>query len=328
MLALALTPVSIEGAAYAQKEDALASARKLFAQALRDEEKGNFADALEKFQRVANVKDTVPVRYRIGTCLEGLGRLKDALNAYQAAIDLGAGDPKDLDVVRVAKEHTSTLAERIPQLTLTPSDHASSSSEVKVDGNPISSSELGKPIALDPGTHDVSASAPGAVPFQTQVTLAERARLSIVVPLDPKGAAEVPAPPTHPAHDSSASLRKTEGWIAVGIGAAFLVGAGVTLALRQSDISKLEDACPNDACPRSREGELSSVHSRAKAEGPIAAVLAGVGLIGVGVGTYFLLSTPHANHPPASGGTSRARGFGISGRIAPSGGEFVLTTTF
>ncbi|WP_394823855.1 tetratricopeptide repeat protein [Pendulispora albinea] len=363
MLALPLAPAAFENAAHAQQqqqqqqqqqgENGLAAARKLFAEALRAEEKGNFAEALEKFRRVAQVKDTVPVRYRIAACLEGLGQLKEALRAYQAAIDLGAGDPKDLEVVRDAKRHTSSLGERIPQLTLTVSPRAPSSSEVRIDGDPLPVAELGKPIPLDPGTHDVTASAPDTVPFRTQITLPERARLSLLVPLDPKPAPKneehrtaLPPPASPPSaitapeapaqtasSSSSSSARTTGGWIAVGAGAALLVGAGVTLALRQSDISKLEDACPNNVCPGEREDELSSIRSRAQAEGPIAGVLAGLGAVGIGVGTYILLSKPHPNASTGAGSNvnflNGARGeLRLGGRPAPGGGRLVLTTTF
>jgi len=325
--------------------DALASARKLFTEALRAEEKGNFAEALEKFRRVAKVRDTVPVRYRIGACLEGLGQLKDALQAYQSVIDLGAGDAKDLDVVRAAKEQSSTLNERIPQLTLTLSSADARVPDISIDGTPISSGELGKPIALEPGAHQVSASAPGAEPFQTQITLNERARLSLVVQI-PDAHAAPPAPPPAPGPGdpppppsvSPDRSRTTGGWITLGAGAAFLVGAGVTLALRESAISSLDDACPSGACPRSRENELSSTRSRAQAEGPIAAVFAGLGVVGVGIGTYLLLTSHRA---PAASAVSASRkdalarrpisgagNFSLAGRMTPAGGQLTLTTAF
>ncbi|WP_394844146.1 hypothetical protein LZC95_44720 [Pendulispora brunnea] len=352
MLALALMPITVPNPAYAQKTEddgattSLASARKLFAEGLKDEEKGNFAAALEKFRRVAKVRDTVPVRYRIATCLEGLGKLKEAMVAYQAAIDLGA-DGKDRDVVRAAKEHTGSLNERIPQVTLVFAADARAKSQVAIDGQPVQPSELDKPIALDPGTHAITASTQGKTAFETQVTLAERARTTVLVPnVEPKEASngksaiDVKAEPQNPPPDGAphpmmtsapesesnpGSGRKLAGWITAGAGAAFLVGAAVTLVMRESDISSLEDTCPDGRCPRNvNKDELQSQRDSAQTKGTVAAVLAGVGVIGLGVGTYLLLSAPSSNRAPQAS----VRGWNISGRVAPSGGQFVLSTTF
>src|SRR5258708_3409477 len=95
-------------AAYAQggvgtSPDELTAARALFGEALRDEEKNHFAAALEKFQHVAAVKETPPVRYRIGTCYEGLGRRAQAFASYQATVRLGESEPQSSDVVQAAR---------------------------------------------------------------------------------------------------------------------------------------------------------------------------------------------------------------------------------
>jgi len=205
---------------------------------------------------------------------------------------------------------------------------------VRIDGTPISSGELGQPIALEPGEHAVSANAPGAVPFQTQVTLAERTRLAMVVPLDP---APVPAPPPPPPRDTSprqehaSDSRRTAGWISAGAGGTFLVAAGVTLLLRESAISSLNDACPGGACPRSREDELTSTQSRARTEGTLAAVFAGLGVVGVGIGTYLLLAPHHSDSSTGGGEHARAHeahAVEVAGRVTPGGGQMVLTTRF
>jgi hypothetical protein len=69
---LVLAALLTTRAAPAQSSD-LDRARALFAEALSDQEAGRTAMALEKYRRVAEVRDTAQVEYRIGTCLEGLG---------------------------------------------------------------------------------------------------------------------------------------------------------------------------------------------------------------------------------------------------------------
>ena len=79
------------------------------------------------------------------------------------------------------------------------------------------------------------------------------------------------------------------GWIAVGVGAALLVGAGAFVLVRHGEISDLNRACPGGVCPRSREAELTSLRSHALTNGTLGATLAGAGLVAAGVGAYLLV---------------------------------------
>jgi hypothetical protein len=310
--------------ARAQSAQELASLRKLFGEAIVDEEAGRFDTALEKYRRVQHVKDTVPVRYRIGTCLEGLGKWREASRSYQSAIELGAGNPKELDVVKAAKDKNASLESRMPRLTLTPSDKAPATLEVEVDGAVVDNKELRTPMALDPGAHEVSATAPGATPFKTQFTVTEGSKMAVVLPLDPAptpppvvpppGGITPPPPPEKKVTTDDGSSRRTWGWIGVGAGAVFLAGAGISLALRESNISTLKDACQDGDCPSSRRSELEGARDRAQLQGPLAAVLGGVGVVAVGVGAYLLL-TPSGKQQ-------------VAASALPGGGRVTFTASF
>src|SRR5262245_59086014 len=108
---LATLLCALAAPAAAQTTEELAAARRLFAEALKDEEQQHFDLALGKFQRVQKVRDTAPIRYRIGTCYEGLGRLRQAALAYQATIAIG--QPKDREVVRVARSRLASVDRRM-----------------------------------------------------------------------------------------------------------------------------------------------------------------------------------------------------------------------
>ena len=107
-------------AAWAQPSEAdrLAGARALFSEALRDEEAGRLSDALQKFERVREVRDTAPVEYRIGSCNEGLGKPVAAYVAYRDAIALGQDDANSLDVVRGALDRLDALGHHVARLIL------------------------------------------------------------------------------------------------------------------------------------------------------------------------------------------------------------------
>jgi hypothetical protein len=92
----------------------LGAARQLFAEALRAEKEKRFDVALDGFRRVREVRDTAPVEYRIGTCLEGLGRLPEAISAYTAAVRLSEGDAAAADVGAGSRERIDALSKLVP----------------------------------------------------------------------------------------------------------------------------------------------------------------------------------------------------------------------
>jgi tetratricopeptide (TPR) repeat protein len=162
--ALAL-PSRGQSAPAPRTEEELAAARKLFADALNEEQARRFDVALEAFRRVREVRDTAPVEYRIGTCLEGLGRLAEALSAYDAAVRLGEGDAAQADLVAGSRDRIDVLSKRVAHLSLTPSSHAAPDAEMRVDGTRRPAGD----IVLDPGSHRVEATASGAAPFQRDI---------------------------------------------------------------------------------------------------------------------------------------------------------------
>jgi hypothetical protein len=301
--AAALALATIVLPAQAQTKTELAAARNLFQEAVTDEQAKRFEPALEKFRRVQAVRDTTHVRYRIAACLEALGKLRESSASYEAAIQLGENDAKSSDVVRSAKERIADLKNRMPALTITLSEKAPPDAEVEVDHEKVPSTSLGAPLLLDPGVHDVSGTAANVPPFHTSLTLAEGARVSLVVPLDRPAVVATPVVPPvekpHPIESDNHRMpvstdggRQTWGFVALGAGGALLVTSGVVLLLRHNDIATLNDACHNGGvCPRSREAELTRVRSRAVTEGPVAGVLAAGGLVAAGIGVW-LLATP------------------------------------
>jgi hypothetical protein len=62
--------------------DQVRAARRLFADAEKDEDASRWADALEKLRRVAQVKLTAGIHYHIALCEEHLGQLATALDQY------------------------------------------------------------------------------------------------------------------------------------------------------------------------------------------------------------------------------------------------------
>ena len=320
-----------ESVAFAQTEGELREARKLFAEAVRDEDDHREAAALEKFRRVKNVKDTQPVRYRIATCLEALGQLRDAMRAYESALDPSIPGQAD-DIARAVRTHMDALAKRLARLTVTLSPNAPSDARVQVDDEMIAPSSLGGSLIVQPGAHLITGTAKDVPPFQTSVTLPEGGQVSIRVMLEPvtipaphaapiPTARPVPPPPPgpeiapHPPPPSSS--RRTWGYVGIAGGGALLVLGVVSFVVRHGDIAELNRSCPNGVCPLARQDDLSSTRSQALALGPLGYTLGGLGIAAAALGIY-LLATPDDALPSAR----------VTPFMVREGGGLSLTRTF
>ncbi len=268
----------------------LAAGRKLFVEALADEEHGRFADALAKYKRVLVIRDTPNVRYRIGSSLERMGKIVQALESFGAAVRVGtaSGSAADAEVVRAAQERIDTLSAKVVHVTLRLPTPPPSGAEVRVDGEAVPPTKL-VDLPLDPGSHAVSATAPGAAPFRTSVDLTEGARVEIPIVLPATADPMPPPPPPATSSPTAPHPYRTAGIVTAAAGGALLVGGVIVLAVRSGTIGDLESACPNGACPASRRDELQSAHDRAQAAGPLGVALVATGVAAVATGFVLVL---------------------------------------
>jgi hypothetical protein len=300
--------------AAAQPDDALAAARKLFVEAVADENAHRYDIALEKFQRVAQVKETANVRYRIASCLEALGRNAEALAAYDAVVRLGEQDPSSADAVKASREHGAKLEATVARLTVSLPADAPADTELRVDGSPVDRTALAASLPLTPGHHTIHATAPGRSPFDTAVELTAGVRLSLAVTLPlsegptaapvvelpsapPPSAPPAPPQPPPPGHDSGVGSGPPAGaWVAFGVGGALAVGSVVSFALRASNLSTLDGDCTSVgsglSCPSSRQNEVSSARDAAAIEGPLGLGLAAGAVVSLGIGAWLWWSRP------------------------------------
>jgi hypothetical protein len=304
------------GRARAQAPADLAAARQLFADALADEEHGRYADALAKYKRVLAVRDTPNIRYRMGSSLEHLGRIVQAVDAYGAAVKVGtaSGTPADAEVARAAQLRLDALAPRVAHVTLRLPTPPPAGAEVAVDGEPTTLKE----VPLDPGTHVVTASAPGAQPFRQQLDLTEGARVDVPIPLDVPITDTTPPPPPPPPPASEPAPYRTAGVVTAVAGGVLLASGVVVLALRSSAIGTLEDACPGGKCPESRRSDLQSTHDRAEIEGPIGVALVATGVAAAGAGVVLMVL----------GGSEKKTALRIVPVATPTAGMLTLGRSF
>ncbi len=330
-LVLRLAPVP----ASAQTDDELAGARKLFADAVADEDASRYDTALDKFRRVEAVKDTANVRYRIATCLEALGRRAEALTNYRAAVGLAEGDRTAADAARESAVRATQLDRIVPHLTVVVPPNAPPETQVRVDDQPVDASALRSPLLLDPGHHSIAADAPGMAPYRTGVTLPEGGAVTITIALEPPTVASTSAGTAQPGTDAGplpvsppADAYSGTSPLAIGLlglGGALAAGSAVSFVLRSSNLDTLNRDCANPPsapasgslnCPDSRMNEVNGAHSAAAAEGPIGWGLAAGAAASIGAGVWLLLR-PH----PAHAGS----GVGVAPVVSQNGGMLVVT---
>jgi hypothetical protein len=312
------------GPAMAQSDEALAAARTTFAEGVADEDAKRYEAALGEFRRVAAVRETANVRYRMASCLDALGRRADALASYETAVRMGEGDAASADAVRVSRERAAELDRIVAWLTISFTSTPPAGSELRVDDAPVDSKALGDAIRLDPGHHVITATAPGAAPFHTGVTLLEGSRLSLAVELAPFSPGESMAS-NSPSATTAARPAPVGGYVALGLGGALAVGSVVSFVLRASSLSTLDKDCTSETgdtlmCRQSRASDVNGAHNAAQVEGPLGIGLGLGAALAAGVGIWLFMTASPDGTPSSPHQSVRLRPMLVS-----HGGGIVLS---
>ncbi len=271
-LAVLAAVLTAAPAVHAQTESELRAARELFQDAYRDEQDRRYPEALEKFQRVAKVKASGAVRYRIASVLADMGRLREARDQFRTLAHPATSDKADAEIADSAAEEAAELGRKIPKLSLR-LESPPSDARVMIDGAPV-------PVAtqatfeLDPGDHVVAATTGARIVHERKIHLAEGGSVKDVISFAP------------------ASADTTLGIVVVAGGGALIVTSAVLLALREGAISDIESACPRNVCPTSTRRDVDGDRDRANLFKPLAIGLGIGGLVAVGVGAYLLMRHP------------------------------------
>lgn len=314
--------------AAAQSAADLAHARELFRQGLSEEAAGDWAGGLKTFEQVAHVKLTPQVRFHIARCQENLGRLNAALGGYRMAVYQAEqrGDSQQLiDQIRSASQ---ALMKRIPRLVIERGQGAEGI-QVELDGVSVGAAELGQPMRVDPGPHQIVGILSNGTQFKKSVTASEGKTVHVVLDVPPglrkpsSGAAvsappPAPPPPTSqsdeqpspPAEDKSAHGSTIVPWVIGAFGVASLAASGGFYLARGSEKNKLDQGCLGNKCPDT----LKSAEDAGKLYTTLSGVALGVGVAAVGTSLVWLLMRKHGGekHSQDGAGASPALDVAVS----------------
>jgi hypothetical protein len=253
-----------------------ATARELTVQGYDALKAKDYVTAADRYTRAEKLfvaaGESVPPTISLGVARAhaALGKLVSAQEHYSKItheVVPPNASPQFLEAVQDAQRELPTVAPRVPGviINVTGTDTA----KVTIDDVEVSSAALGVRRPADPGKHVVKALAVGFSPGEATVTLTEGKTETVTIELKP-GPGGPPAPtPAGPAVgpggtpaagappsatpaapvDSSAPLRRTIGFVGIGVGGAGLIMGAVTGALALGDHSDLAKTCPGGHCP-------------------------------------------------------------------------------
>lgn len=256
ILGLGLALLSLAPAVSAQTGTAGArsAATELFDTAQRLEKSRNYAEACPKYQESYRLDPQLGALLHLSDCLEKNNQVASAYASWREAAELAA--QRSDDRASLAQEHVSALEPRVSRLTVdVPSAARLSGLKVTSDGLLLAASSFGVAIPVDGGEHDIEASAPGYRTWHHKLTVSrERANEHVQVPaLEKDPSALATTPPEGPPGPASASN---------------------PASAPSAPATKPRAATPADSGSVQR---------------PIGFVLGGLGVVGLGVGTAFLI---------------------------------------
>jgi hypothetical protein len=274
-----------------------ALAEQLFNQGRDLIKANNWTDACPKFEASLRYDPVLGTRLNLATCYEHIGKLASAWGLYRESIELAkkAGDNKRAEY---AQKQASALEPRLPKLAISAPSNPPLGFAIKRDDTTVDAGALGVALYVDPGTHKVTASAPGFEAFSVTVTVTEGKTEALAIPaLTAKPAEPAVEEPKTAATQQVAEpgpRQKQRTYIALGVGAAGVVALGVGAFFGLKAMSSYDDAkkvCGDDLKCTDADSLAQSKKlvddSHSKANVSTGLVVGGLAMVGAGVVLYL-----------------------------------------
>jgi serine/threonine-protein kinase len=282
----------------------------LFEDALVLMEKGNAELACPKLEESQRLDPGVGTLLYLADCYETLGRTASAwatfLEATYTAKDAGQADRE-----KIATENAERLKPTLSKLQLNVAGKDEPGLTVTDERRVVAVASFGSEVPVDPGDHEIMATQEHHAPWSTKVTVPKGPGVTVVdVPaLELLVEAPVAAPlghqpsaPPGPRDESARDAGKNQrlwGWIAVGGGAAALVGSGLFTLLAVTDNGRADAQCRQDDPVVCGEKGVDLAESAGR-KANIASALGGAGIALGLTGGVLLFTAPSASDSGAA----------------------------
>jgi len=314
------------------------AADKAAAEALFDEgvallQKGDYEAACKKLEDSERVDPGIGTLLYLADCYERLGKTASAWATFRAAASMAQNAGQN-DRARAGMERADSLEPKLVRLTVEVAAETKSLEGLTITrgAEQVPLTLLGMAVPVDPGTHEVVASAPGYLPFKVMVTVdATQANQTVSVPaleVDPnapaKAAEEEPAATAGPEESTKPKgprgrTQRTVGLVLAGAGVIGL-GVGSVFGLVAIDENNRAVAlgCNGGACSTDEGAALGNA---AFDHATLSTVffVAGGALLATGAVVYLVAP----RDPKETLAVTRVRVAGLPGGMAVSlGGTF------
>jgi len=272
------------------------TARTLYQEGKQLSEQGNLAGALEKFKAAHALASTPVTGIYLARTHESLGHLVEARETCLSILRISV-QPDETARSAEARTDAANLARalepRIPSVVVRVEGVDSGvTPNVTIDGQALPPAAIGLIRKVNPGDHEIKASARGYYETSERVSLreAESKELTLTLRAAPPGTVPPPTPSATTAPAAPPPVRPTRtgmspmavtGFIVAGSGAAVGSLSGLLAIQKASD---LEGDCTNNQCPPSSHSDVDS----GRMFGTVSTVAFGVAAVGLTVGILGL----------------------------------------
>jgi hypothetical protein len=280
------------------------TADELFQKGREAAKRGDQAAACAFFGDSYTLDPAVGTLFNLAYCEENLGRVATAWTHYKALESRVPANDARLEAIR---ERLSALEPRLPKISLTLSKNCPPDTKVFADDEEIPQDQLGKPIHIDPGRHNIEVHAPGRETASEPVIIRESEVREIVLEPGAVASAEPPPPEKErpkparvkkqPRPAPAPSAQKKIGWGFIGLGAAGFVTTAVAAAFVLDRKATVKDECkPGVPCTEKGKNAAES----GKVWSTVGTVAFIVGAAAGGAGTYLVLTAPTSDRRAGS----------------------------
>lgn len=243
--------------------------RELFEEATRSARRGEWAEALARFERAYALHPHAATTYNVAYCTRALGRYARAAELFERAVAehraRGGAELSD-DMLAAVVRYLAELDGRVAHVEL----HVAPGARVLVDGLPL---DGGPELVLDAGKHVFVVSANGRDDrvVERSVTGGERT----TVELDAGPPQALPSAPPVILSRPRVALRSTRApvrgerrapeltYATLAVGAAGLLTGAVTGIWALAERTHLEDSCVGHVCNGEDANTLDRAHTLA-----------------------------------------------------------------
>lgn len=320
--------------ASAQTTKNAAGAEALYEQARSLMKQGDFEHACPKFKQSYDLDAGGGTLLNLAECYEKQGKFASAWSSFKEALVVAQRDGRP-ERVEYAKKHIAIVEPQVSKITIqVPSEVNEPGLSVSLDGAPLGEAAWGVGMPVDPGAHQVTASAPNKQSYEQTVHI-ENGSTSIKIPkLVGTTNANANPPPAPIAVDAdvakkpvvdeppSGSGQRSAGFVIGGAGVVAL-GVGSFFGLRaMSKWSERKDNCKDGHCTEAAK----SAGDSAKSAALISDIGFGLGIVAAGVGTYLVLSAKPTTESSAARAkpVRQARSVQVLPAFGPLGAGVVL----